>query len=137
MCSIRKITSASARVYLTHTPSRTSKAEFRVVDKVQRLFNQLDRLCTKPIDSQTSAKPSAEDLNVDFKAWMSCFTQEAIAGIGMSSVPKFLEQSHDFCPSEKLDGTVTPASYSDAICSALTATTHLVWSPKWFSIIRD
>ena len=111
--------------------------EFKVVDKVERLFLQLDRLCTQPLDAHGAEHPRPEDLNVDFKSWMSYFTQEAIADIGMSAVLGFLDRGHDFGPAEKLDGSITEASYSSAIYSALTVTSHLGWSMRWFPIVRD
>lgn len=67
---------------------------------------------------------------------MSYFTQEAIADIGLSSVPGFLDRGKDDILAEKLDGSTTTAYYSDAIHSNLTATSHLVWGYQWYPSIR-
>ena len=107
--------------------------EFKIVDKVERLFKQFDARCTSPLEDKSVPNPN--DFNVEFRTWVNFFTMEAIVDIGLSNVLGFLDRGDDETMAETLSGTLYSASYRDSIHSLLTAQSHLVWAYGWYKTL--
>ncbi|RDW80368.1 hypothetical protein BP5796_05066 [Coleophoma crateriformis] len=109
--------------------------EHKVTDKTVRMLKALDGLCTAPLKAAARGIPAPEDLTVDYRAWANFFTLDAIADIGISERLGFLDQGHDLCTAEKMDGTLYQVNYRQCLHATARAQAGLVWAYEWFPLL--
>jgi cytochrome P450 len=108
--------------------------EHKVSDKTERLIKAFDARCTAPL-AKGITRPKPEDLTIDYRAWTNFFTLDAIADIGLSERLGFLDQGHDLCVAERLDGTTYKAHYRNALHSTAKAQAGTVWCYEWYPFL--
>lgn len=93
--------------------------EFKVADKVERLFRQFD------------ARSGWED-SEDFRLWANYFTLDAISDIGLSQSLGFLDAGNDRSISMRADGSLREVNLRECLAAANEQVAHLSWSPRFY-----
>jgi benzoate 4-monooxygenase len=106
--------------------------EFKVARTTERLLAAFDKLCTKPLPSDSVPEPA--DLAVDFNQWVNLFTIEAINSIALSSDLGLLEKGNDLVTAQRTDGTTYQARYRKSQNQGAYATSHFVWDYQNFRL---
>ena len=101
--------------------------EFKVTDKTQKLVRQFDRICKE------AATPHA---TIDYRWWMNLFTIEAIADIALSHQLGCLDRGNDLVTIPAPNRGEKTFGYIDSLHAQKRATSMLVWSTAWFSLLR-
>jgi cytochrome P450 len=112
--------------------------EYKVTDKVQRMFKHFDEVCTlAPKEDVASGKvaPDPKDLTLDLRAWNNFFTLDAIADIGLSEKLGFLDQGNDMVMAERRDGTTYRTSLREALYPTARKQSLLVWNYEWYPVL--
>ncbi|OOQ86844.1 benzoate 4-monooxygenase cytochrome P450 [Penicillium brasilianum] len=112
--------------------------EYKVTDKVQRMFKHFDEVCTlAPKEDVASGKvaPDPKDLTLDLRAWNNFFTLDAIADIGLSEKLGFLDQGNDMVMAERRDGTTYKTSLREALYPTARKQSLLVWNYEWYPVL--
>ncbi|KAJ5762285.1 uncharacterized protein N7511_005667 [Penicillium nucicola] len=113
--------------------------EYKVTDKVQRMFKHFDKVCTEPASEDvTSGKvaPAKKDLSLNFRAWANFFTLDAIADIGLSEKLGFLDQGSDMCVAERKDGSTYETSLRDALYPTARKQSYILWDYGWYPVLN-
>ncbi|RFU26472.1 hypothetical protein B7463_g9863, partial [Scytalidium lignicola] len=97
--------------------------EFKVADKASRLIKHFDSCASIPGST------------VDYRSWTNFFSLDAIADIGLSKRLGFLDQGHDRCLSERLDGQVMEVNFRDCLYAVSRAQSGIVWSYSWYKTL--
>ena len=98
------------------------------------MIKAFDRLCTTPLKPGVK-QPAPEDLTVDYRAYTNFFTLDAIADIGLSEGLGFIDQGHDLCVAEKMDGTLYKINYRPCLHSTAKAQAGTVWAYDWYPML--
>ncbi|KKA17569.1 Cytochrome P450 monooxygenase, partial [Rasamsonia emersonii CBS 393.64] len=109
--------------------------EYKVTDKVQRLFAHFDKVCTAPLPAGQST-PDPADLTLDFRAWTNFFTLDAIADIGLSERLGFLDKGNDICLAQRKDGTTYEVHLREALYPTARKQSLLLWNYEWYPVIN-
>ncbi|KAJ5640444.1 hypothetical protein N7528_000069 [Penicillium herquei] len=113
--------------------------EFKVTDKIQRMFKHFDQVCTTtPKEDVASGKvaPNLTDLTLNLRAWNNFFTLDAIADIGLSEKLGFLDQGNDLCVAERKDGSTYTTSLREALYPTARKQSYIVWNYAWYPVIN-
>ncbi|KAJ5369279.1 uncharacterized protein N7496_009039 [Penicillium cataractarum] len=112
--------------------------EYKVTDKVQRMFKHFDEVCTlTPKEDVASGKvaPDPQDLTLDLRAWTNFFTLDAIADIGLSEKLGFLDNGNDMVMAERRDGTTYMTSLREALYPTARKQSLILWNYEWYPIL--
>lgn len=112
--------------------------EYKVTDKVQRMFTHFDKVCTlAPKEDVASGKvaPDPKDLTLDLRAWTNFFTLDAIADIGLSEKLGLLDNGHDMVIAQRRDGTTYTTSLREALYPTARKQSLIVWNYEWYSVL--
>lgn len=107
--------------------------EHKVADKTARFIAAADGKCTGPPKKHTTLV--SEDFLFDYRAYSNFFTLDAIADIGLSERLGFLDQGHDLCTAETMDGRLYKINYRKCLHATARAQSVLVWAYEWFPAI--
>lgn len=113
--------------------------EFKVTDKVQRMFAHFDKVCTlAPKEDVVSGRvaPDSKDLTLDLRAWNNFFTLDAIADIGLSEKLGFLDSGTDVCIAERRDGTTYEVNLREALYPTARKQSLIVWDYGWYPTLN-
>ncbi|KIW79074.1 hypothetical protein Z517_08914 [Fonsecaea pedrosoi CBS 271.37] len=109
--------------------------EHKVADKMNRVVKHFDQCCTAPL--QPSEKvPVAEDVNLDFRAWMNFFSLDAISDIGLSDPLGFLDKGNSRTVARRTDGTRYEADMRDCLYKMAHKQSLLIWPYAWYPILN-
>jgi hypothetical protein len=108
--------------------------EFEVSDKVEKIVNQFDARCTKPLSN--NEVPTAKDLTIDYRKWINLFTVDAIADIGLSDGLGMLGCGNDTLIFETQGGGTQSFNFVETLHGGNGATSIIVWSTEWFCIFK-
>lgn len=97
--------------------------EFKVVDKVQRLLHQFDRIC-----DNGSAN---SDGIIDFRRWANLFSVDAIVDIALSERSGCIDRGDDLVSITTSKGTLKEVRFVQTLHAARRPTSWLVWS-TWY-----
>ena len=98
--------------------------EFKVADKVQRLVNQFDRICSQgPRDSLPV---------LDYRKWSNLFTIEAIVDIALSQKLGCLDKGSDLVTLPTPDGETRHINYIDCLHGGKRILSTFIWSTTWY-----
>ncbi|KAJ6084095.1 hypothetical protein N7486_010895 [Penicillium sp. IBT 16267x] len=109
--------------------------EYKVTDKLQRMFKHFDEVCTMaPKEDVSSGRvaPDQKDLTLDLRAWNNFFTLDAIADIGLSEKLGFLDQGSDMCTAQRRDGATYTTSLRDALYPIARKQSYILWNYDWY-----
>lgn len=112
--------------------------EYKVTDKVQRMFKHFDEVCTlAPKEDVASGKvaPDPKDLTLDLRAWTNFFTLDAIADIGLSEKLGLLDNGNDMVIAQRRDGTTYTTSLREALYPTARKQSLIVWNYEWYPIL--
>ena len=104
--------------------------EYKVADKVERLFRQFDKLC----DAAKANEDSFAEIN--WRKWSNLWTVEAIADIGMSHRMGMLESGNDIVVIEDADGMRKEYSFLDSLHRQNWAVSIVVWPAAWYPTLQ-
>lgn len=107
--------------------------EYKVADKVQRMIEQFDKLCTDPLKPGTFPHP--QDLTIDYRMWTNFFSLDAIADIGLSELLGLTAQGHDRVVAQRKNGTLYEAPLRQCLYPTARKQSLLVWSYDWYKFI--
>jgi hypothetical protein len=107
--------------------------EHKVADKTARFITAADARCTPPLKKGTT--PASEELLFDYRAYTNFFTLDAIADIGLSERLGFLDQGHDLCTAQTMDGRQYKINYRECLHATARAQSGLVWAYEWFPVL--
>ncbi|KAJ5532496.1 hypothetical protein N7494_009048 [Penicillium frequentans] len=113
--------------------------EYKVTDKVQRMFKHFDEVCTMaPKEDVASGRvaPDQKDLTLDLRAWNNFFTLDAIADIGLSEKLGFLDQGNDMCTAERKDGSIYTTSLRNALYPTARKQSYILWNYDWYPALN-
>ncbi|KAJ5297542.1 hypothetical protein N7508_007791 [Penicillium antarcticum] len=113
--------------------------EYKVTDKVQRMFKHFDEVCTAPASEDVASgkvAPANKDLTLNFRAWANFFTLDAIADIGLSEKLGFLDQGSDMCVAERKDGSTYETSLRDALYPTARKQSYILWDYGWYPLLN-
>ncbi|KAJ5949042.1 hypothetical protein N7454_000626 [Penicillium verhagenii] len=113
--------------------------EYKVTDKVQRMFKHFDEVCTvAPKEAVASGRvaPDQNELTLDLRAWNNFFTLDAIADIGLSEKLGFLDQGNDMCIAERKDGSTYTTSLRDALYPTARKQSYILWNYEWYPLLN-
>ncbi|KAI9927379.1 hypothetical protein ASPWEDRAFT_116947 [Aspergillus wentii DTO 134E9] len=113
--------------------------EFKVSDKVERMFKHFDKVCTAPASTDVASgktAPDAKDLTLDFRGWTNFFTLDAIADIGLSEKLGFLDNGNDLCIAERKDGSTYEVSLRKALYPTAIKQSLILWNYEWYPVIN-
>lgn len=105
--------------------------EHKVADKTERFIRAADAACTDPL-KQGFGRPDPADLKFNYRTYANFFTLDAIADIGLSERLNFLDQGHDLCQAERMDGTLYQINYRQCLHSTARAQSILAWTESWY-----
>ncbi|KAJ3579579.1 hypothetical protein NPX13_g989 [Xylaria arbuscula] len=109
--------------------------EFKVVDKVERLFKKFDASCTAPLP-KGQIYPDPKDVNIDYRQWTNYFTLDAITDIGLSESLGLLDQGHDMVTAMRPDGTTYKADIRESLYPNARKQAHLIWSYDYYKLLN-
>lgn len=108
--------------------------EYKVADKVTRLFAHFDKCCTTPLPpGQKYADPN--DVMVDYRGWTNFFTLDAITDIGLSDSLGLLDKGHDRVTGQRLDGSTYETNLRQALYPNARKQSLLVWSYDHYGLL--
>ncbi|KAJ6147232.1 hypothetical protein N7497_009214 [Penicillium chrysogenum] len=113
--------------------------EYKVTDKVQRMFKHFDKVCTTPASAEVASgktAPDQKDLTLDLRAWTNFFTLDAIADIGLSEKLGFLDSGTDLCIAERKDGSTYETNLREALYPTARKQSLIVWNYEWYPIVN-
>ena len=113
--------------------------EYKVTDKVQRMFKHFDQVCTVPPKEDVASgkvAPDPKDLTLDLRAWTNFFTLDAIADIGLSEQLGFLDSGSDECIAERKDGSTYKVNLREALYPTARKQSLLLWDYNWYPLIN-
>ena len=113
--------------------------EYKVTDKVERMFKHFDKVCTAPPSEDVASgkvAPAQEDLTLEFRAWTNFFTLDAIADIGLSEHLGFLDNGSDMCIAERKDGSTYETSLRDALYPTARKQSYILWNYEWYPVLN-
>lgn len=108
--------------------------EHKVADKVDRMFKQIDRLCSLPLPIGKNYAEGDDQL-VDFRAWINFFSLDAIADIGLSENLGLLDQGDDRVTAERLDGSTFQTYLRQCLYPTARKQSLLLWSYGHYKIL--
>jgi cytochrome P450 len=108
--------------------------EYKVADKVERMFKQLDQRCTDPLPAGQLA-PAPQDLTINYREWTNFFTVDAIADIGLSEKLGFLDRGEDTCVARNLDGSTYKAPFRHSLYMNARKQSLLSHSYSWYKML--
>ncbi|GAW18717.1 hypothetical protein ANO14919_081980 [Xylariales sp. No.14919] len=108
--------------------------EFKVVDKVNRLFTKFDSCCTDPLP-KGQIYPDPKDVNIDYRQWTNYFTLDAITDIGLSESLGLLDQGHDIVTARGRDGTTFEADIRQSLYPTARKQSLLIWSYGHYKLL--
>ena len=109
--------------------------EYKVADKVTKLFAQFDRCCTSPLPPGQKY-PDPKDVTIDYRAWTNFFTLDAITDIGLSEPLGLLERGHDRVVAQRLDGSTFEANLRDCLYPNSRKQSLLIWSYGHYKLLN-
>lgn len=120
--SVDKGVHAHKRRLLSHAfaTRNLEQWEFKIVDKVERLVRQFDRIC------------SDADVILDYRKWTNLLTLDAIVDIALSHRLGCLDRGDDMVPICSAAGREQTVSYIGSLHAEKRAASVLVWSSDWF-----
>ena len=108
--------------------------EYKVADKVTRLFAHFDKCCTTPLPpGRKYADPN--DVMVDYRGWTNFFTLDAITDIGLSDSLGLLDKGHDRVTGQRLDGSTYETNLRQALYPNARKQSLLVWSYDHYGLL--
>jgi len=113
--------------------------EFKVTDKLQRMFKHFDSVCTVPPKEDVATgkiAPDPADLTLDLRSWTNFFTLDAIASIGLSENLGFLDNGHDMVVAERKDGSTYKTSLRQALYPTARKQSYILWDYKWYPLVN-
>ncbi|CAG8194620.1 unnamed protein product [Penicillium olsonii] len=113
--------------------------EYKVTDKVQRMFKHFDEVCTLPASTDVCSgkvAPDQKDLTLDLRAWTNFFTLDAIADIGLSEKLGFLDQGSDVCIAERKDGSTYKTNLREALYPTARKQSLILWDYGWYPTLN-
>ncbi|RYP89461.1 hypothetical protein DL769_000012 [Monosporascus sp. CRB-8-3] len=108
--------------------------EYKVADKVTKLFAQLDKCCTSPLPPGQK-HPDPKDVTIDYRAWANFFTLDAITDIGLSESLGLLEKGHDRVVGQRLDGSTFEANLRECLYPNARKQSLLLWSYEHYKLL--
>ncbi|KAF2963093.1 hypothetical protein GQX73_g10485 [Xylaria multiplex] len=108
--------------------------EFKVVDKVERLFKKFDSCCTDPLP-KGQLYPDPKDVNIDYRQWTNYFTLDAITDIGLSESLGLLDRGHDIVTARRPDGTTFETHIRGALYPTARKQSLLIWSYQYYKLL--
>jgi cytochrome P450 len=103
-----------------------SKYDDLVGQKMLEFTGQMDRYCqSEPLD------PTLRPV-VDYRRWAILYTQEVIAGIGLSADLGFIRSGDDLTTAERADGSTYQARYRDSIEGSMHRDCVFSAFPTWY-----
>ncbi|KAI1454137.1 cytochrome P450 [Annulohypoxylon moriforme] len=105
--------------------------EYKVVDKVERLMQQFDKMA----EGSTRTNESGWG-TVDFSWWSNLFTVEAITDTALSHKLGLLESGNDLVNIKLSDGTPAQAPFIKGLHAKNRPTSYFVWTTTWSPTIR-
>ncbi|RBA15555.1 cytochrome P450 oxidoreductase [Fusarium proliferatum] len=109
--------------------------EYKVADKVQRMMNHFDKICTAPLPKGAKF-PDPQDVNLDFRAWSNFFSLDAIADIGLSEKLGLLDQGHDRVEAQQTCGTVYEANLRECLYPTARKQSYLLWTYDYYKLLN-
>ncbi|KAH7265724.1 cytochrome P450 [Fusarium redolens] len=109
--------------------------EYKVADKVQRMMDHFDKVCTAPLP-KGARFPDPQDLNLDFRAWSNFFSLDAIADIGLSEKLGLLDQGHDRVEAQETCGTVYETDLRKCLYPTARKQSYLLWSYDYYKLLN-
>lgn len=104
--------------------------EYKVVDKIQRLFTQFDQ-------AHGVANASGKEwAALDFQKWSNLFTIEAIADIGLSHTFGMLEAGNDLVTVRLENGDLVQYPFIKSLHGQNRPSSILVWPSAWYHVLR-
>ncbi|KAI0973723.1 cytochrome P450 [Xylaria arbuscula] len=108
--------------------------EFKVADKVERLFKKFDSCCTDPLP-KGQIYPDPNDVNVDYRQWTNYFTLDAITDIGLSESLGLLDRGNDTVTARRPDGTTYEVDIRQALYPTARKQSLLIWSYENYKLL--
>ncbi|KAI0858975.1 cytochrome P450 [Xylaria cubensis] len=108
--------------------------EFKVADKVERLFKKFDSCCTDPLP-KGQLYPDPKDVNIDYRQWTNYFTLDAITDIGLSESLGLLDRGHDVVTATRPDGTTFQTNIRGALYPTARKQSLLIWSYQYYKLL--
>ncbi|KAI3572780.1 cytochrome P450 [Fusarium oxysporum f. sp. albedinis] len=109
--------------------------EYKVADKVQRMMDHFDKVCTAPL-RKGARFPDPQDVNVDFRAWSNFFSLDAIADIGLSEKLGLLDQGHDRVEAQQTCGTVYETNLRECLYPTARKQSYLLWTYDYYKLLN-
>ena len=118
---------ASKRRILSHAfaTRNLEEWEFKVVDKVQRLLRQFDRICLE------ERAGGSENGIVDFRRWANLFSVDAIVDIALSERSGCLDRGDDLITIITSEGRSKAVRFIKTLHAARRPTSMFIWS-SWY-----
>ncbi|KAJ4249055.1 hypothetical protein NW762_012387 [Fusarium torreyae] len=109
--------------------------EYKVADKVQRMMDHFDKVCTAPLPKGVQY-PDPKDVNLDFRAWSNFFSLDAIADIGLSEKLGLLDRGHDRVEAQETCGTVYEANLRECLYPTARKQSYLLWTYDHYKLLN-
>ncbi|KAI3334732.1 cytochrome P450 [Ustulina deusta] len=108
--------------------------EFKVVDKVERLFKKFDSCCTDSLP-KGQVYPDPKDVNIDYRQWTNYFTLDAITDIGLSKSLGLLDRGNDTVTARRPDGTTFEVNIRESLYPTARKQSLLIWSYQHYKLL--
>ncbi|KAI1130801.1 cytochrome P450 [Nemania abortiva] len=109
--------------------------EFKVTDKVQRLFRKFDQCCTDPLPKE-HIYPDPKDVTLDYRQWTNYFTLDAITDIGLSQSLGLLDRGNDRVAAQRPDGSTFEVDIRQALYPTARKQSLLIWSYDYYKLLN-
>ncbi|CAJ0547156.1 Ff.00g017830.m01.CDS01 [Fusarium sp. VM40] len=109
--------------------------EYKVADKVQKMINHFDKVCTTPLPKDARF-PDPKDVNLDFRAWSNFFSLDAIADIGLSETLGLLDRGHDRVEAQETCGRVYETNLRECLYPTARKQSYLIWTYDYYNLLN-